>query len=87
MPFQPYFILQLIFDNMPATYTRGRLIFSLLEIIVRPILEGDLYQRATYTRINTVIKLVISRSFLRCHTSDQPKGLNEVYVTHMDPNC
>ena len=55
LPFQPYFILQLIFDNMPATYTRGRLIFSLLEIIVRPLLEGDLYQRATYTRINTVL--------------------------------
>jgi len=27
------------------------------EIILRPILEGDLYQRATYTRINTVIEL------------------------------
>ena len=54
LPFYSYFTFKLIFDNMPATNTRGRLIFSLLEIIVRPILEGDLYQRATYTRINTV---------------------------------
>ena len=67
LPFQPYFILQLIFDNMPATYTRGRLIFSLLEIIVRPLLEGDLYQRATYTRINTVCKYGhLELSYLYC---------------------